>query len=56
MVRGAWQPLIDDATKTHEGPPLDPGGVSEWMAGELKLGWPLPKRWQGAVPRSKSVT
>jgi transcriptional regulator with XRE-family HTH domain len=51
-VRRAWQPLIDGATK-HEGPPLDPGGVSEWMAGELKLGWPLPKRWRGAVPRSE---
>jgi transcriptional regulator with XRE-family HTH domain len=51
-VRRAWQPLIDEATKTHVGPPLDPGGVSEWMAGEVKLGWPLPKRWRGAVPRS----
>jgi transcriptional regulator with XRE-family HTH domain len=50
-VRRAWQPLIDGATK-HEGPLLDPGGVSEWMAGEVKLGWPLPKRWRGAVPRS----
>jgi hypothetical protein len=50
-VRRAWQPLIDGATK-HEGPPLDPGGVSEWMAGEVRLGWPLPKRWRGAVPRS----
>jgi transcriptional regulator with XRE-family HTH domain len=50
-VRRAWQPLIDGATK-HEGPPVDPGGVSEWMAGEVKLGWPLPKRWRGAVPRS----
>ena len=51
-VRRAWQPLIDGATK-HEGPPLDPGGMSEWMAGEVKLGWPLPKRWRGAVPRSE---
>ena len=50
-VRRAWQPLIDGATK-HEGPPLDPGRVSEWMAGEVKLGWPLPKRWRGAVRRS----
>jgi len=50
-VRRAWQPLIDGATK-HEGPPLDPGRVSEWMAGEVKLGWPLPKRWRGAVQRS----
>lgn len=50
-VRRAWQPLIDGAMK-HDGRPLDPGGVSEWMAGELKLGWPLPKRWRGAVPRS----
>jgi hypothetical protein len=50
-VRRAWQPLIDGATK-HDGPALDPGGVSEWMAGEVKLGWPLPKRWRGAVRRS----
>lgn len=51
-VRRAWQPLIDEATKSHDGPPVDPGGVSEWMAGEVRLGWPLPKRWRGAVPRS----
>lgn len=50
-VRRAWQPLIDGATK-HEGPPLDPGGVSEWMAGEVNLGWPLSKEWRGAVWRS----
>jgi transcriptional regulator with XRE-family HTH domain len=50
-IRRAWQPLIDGATK-HEGPPLDPGGMSEWMAGEVKLGWPLPKRWRGPVSRS----
>lgn len=50
-VRRAWQPLIDGATK-HDGPALDPGGVSEWIAGEVKLGWPLPKRWRGAVRRS----
>lgn len=50
-VRRAWQPLIDGAT-THEGRPLDPGGVSEWMAGELKIRWPLPKEWRGAVRRS----
>ena len=42
---------FDGATKP-EGPPLDPGGVSEWMAGEIKLGWPLPRRWRGAVRRS----
>jgi len=51
-VRSAWQPLIDEATKSHDGRPVDPGGVSEWMAGELRLGWPLPKRWRRAVPRS----
>jgi hypothetical protein len=51
-VRRAWQPLIDAATKPQDGPPVDPGGVSEWMAGEVKLGWPLPKRWRGAVPGS----
>lgn len=50
-LRRAWQPLIDGAT-THDGPPIDPGGVSEWMAGEVKLGWPLPKRFRGAIPRS----
>jgi transcriptional regulator with XRE-family HTH domain len=50
-IRRAWQPLIDGATK-HEGPPLDPGGMSEWMAGEVKLGWPLPKRWRGTVQGS----
>jgi transcriptional regulator with XRE-family HTH domain len=51
VVRRAWQPLIDRATKPHEGKPLDPGGVSEWMAGEVKLGWPLPKPWRGVIPR-----
>lgn len=51
-LRQAWQPLIADVTKTQDGPPLDPGGVSEWMAGELRLRWPLPKRWRGAMPRS----
>lgn len=50
-VRSAWQPLIDTATRSQEGPPVDPGGVSEWLARELKLGWPLPKRWRGADPR-----
>jgi transcriptional regulator with XRE-family HTH domain len=50
-LRRAWQPLIDGASKKQDGPPLDPGGVSAWMAGELKLGWPLPRRWRGAVPR-----
>lgn len=50
-MRRAWQPLIDAATK-HDGPPIDPGGVSQWMAGEIKLGWPLPKRWRGAIPPS----
>ena len=50
-VRRAWQPLIDGATQ-HDRPPIDPGRVSEWMAREVKLGWPLPKRWRGAVPRS----
>jgi transcriptional regulator with XRE-family HTH domain len=51
-VRRAWQPLIDGATRTQGGRPLDPGGVSEWMAGEVKLDWPLPQRWRGAIPRS----
>lgn len=50
-VRSAWQPLIDGATKSQDGRPLDPGGVSEWMAGEVNLGWPLPKRYRGAIPR-----
>ncbi len=51
-VRSAWQPLIDAATRSQDGKPIDPGGASEWMAGELKLGWPLPKRWRGAIPSS----
>lgn len=51
-VRRAWQPLIDAATEPQAGPPVDPGGVSEWMAKEVKVGWPLPKRWRGAIPRS----
>ncbi|MGN6250854.1 MAG: helix-turn-helix domain-containing protein [Marmoricola sp.] len=50
-VRQAWQPLIDGAMK-HEGRHLDPGGVSEWMAGELRIRWPLPRKWRGPVPRS----
>lgn len=50
-VREAWQPLIDGAMK-HEGRPLDPGGVSEWMAGELNIRWPLTKEWRGPLPRS----
>lgn len=50
-VRRAWQPLIDGAT-THEGRHLDPGGVSEWIAGELKIRWPLPRQWRGPVPPS----
>lgn len=51
-VRWAWQPLIDEATASQDGPPLDPGGVSAWMAGELGLEWPpskkrrrRPRRW-----------
>lgn len=48
-VRRAWQPLIDGATASQEGRPRDPGGVSEWMAGEVKLGWPLPRQWRGAI-------
>jgi transcriptional regulator with XRE-family HTH domain len=51
-VRSAWQPLIDAAIKSPDGPPTDPGGVSEWMAGEVRLTWPLPKGWRGAIPRS----
>lgn len=50
-LRRAWQPVMDAATKSQDGPPRDPGGVSEWMAGEIRLGWPLPKRWRGAIPR-----
>lgn len=51
-VRGAWQPIIDAATKSPDVPPRDPGGVSEWMAGEVRLRWPLPRRWRGTIPRS----
>jgi transcriptional regulator with XRE-family HTH domain len=50
-LRRAWQPILDSATESQGGPPLDPGGVSEWMAGEIRLRWPLPKRWQGTIPR-----
>lgn len=51
-VRGAWQPIIDAATTSPDGPPRDPGGVSEWMASEVRLRWPLPRRWRGTIPRS----
>jgi transcriptional regulator with XRE-family HTH domain len=51
-VRSAWQPIIDAGTKSSDGPPRDPGGVSEWMAGEVRLRWPLPRRWRGTIPRS----
>lgn len=49
-VRNAWQPLVEEATKSHDGRPVDPDGVSEWMAGELRLSWPLPKPWRGKIP------
>jgi transcriptional regulator with XRE-family HTH domain len=42
-VREAWQPLIDEATESQDGPPYDPGDFSAWMANEIGLPWP-PKR------------
>ena len=43
-VRAAWQPLIDAATASQDGPPQDPGGFNAWMANEIGVPWPLKKR------------
>jgi transcriptional regulator with XRE-family HTH domain len=40
VIRQAWQPVIDAATASQDGPPRDPGGFSAWIAGEIGLAWP----------------
>jgi transcriptional regulator with XRE-family HTH domain len=42
VVRGAWQPVVDAATASHDEPPGDPGGFSARIAGEIGLAWPPP--------------
>jgi transcriptional regulator with XRE-family HTH domain len=42
VVRAAWQPLIDAATASQDGPPRDPGGVSAGLADQVGLPWPPP--------------
>ena len=43
VVRAAWQPVIDAATASQDGPPRDPGGFSAQFAAEIGLAWPPPK-------------
>jgi transcriptional regulator with XRE-family HTH domain len=44
VVREAWQPVIDAATASQDGPPRDPGGLSAQIAAEVGLAWPPPAR------------
>jgi transcriptional regulator with XRE-family HTH domain len=46
VVRTAWQPLIDAATRPEDGPLLDPGGLNAWIAKEIGVAWPLKKGWR----------
>lgn len=43
-VRAAWQPLVDAATASQDGPLHDPGEFSAWMANEIGLPWPLKRQ------------
>jgi transcriptional regulator with XRE-family HTH domain len=49
-IREAWQPLIDAATTTQPGPPLDPAGFSGWMAHETGVPWPPKRRRRRTQP------
>lgn len=44
VVREAWQPAIDAATASQDGPPRDPGGLSARIAAEIGLDWPPSAR------------
>jgi transcriptional regulator with XRE-family HTH domain len=44
VIRKAWQPVIDAATASQDGPPRDPGGFSARIAGEIGIAWPPPTR------------
>ena len=44
VVREAWQPVIDAATSSQDGPPRDPGGFSARIAGEIGIAWPPPTK------------
>jgi transcriptional regulator with XRE-family HTH domain len=44
VVREAWQPVIDAATASQDGPPRDPGELSARIAGEIGIPWPPPTK------------
>ena len=44
VVRKTWQPVIDAATASQDKPPRDPGGLSSWLAKEVGVDWPPPRR------------
>lgn len=44
VVRETWQPVIDAATASQDTPPRDPGGLSSWLAKEIGVEWPPPRR------------
>jgi hypothetical protein len=44
VIRKAWQPVIDAATASQDGPPRDPGGFSARIAGEIGIAWPPPTK------------
>lgn len=39
VVRAAWQPVLDAARLSQDRQPRDPGGFSEWLAGEIGIEW-----------------
>lgn len=46
VVRGAWQPAIDEAkgTAIRDDPPRDPAGINARIAAEIGMAWPRKKR------------
>lgn len=44
VIREDWQPVIDAATVSQDTPPRDPGGLSAYIAKEIGVDWPPPRR------------
>ncbi|MCW2783462.1 MAG: helix-turn-helix domain protein [Marmoricola sp.] len=44
VIREAWQPVLDAAVAAQDTAPRDPGGLSAWLAKEINVDWPPPRR------------
>ncbi|GAB3769414.1 transcriptional regulator with XRE-family HTH domain [Nocardioides ginsengisegetis] len=42
VVREAWRPVIEAATRSQDRGPRDPGGLSARIADEIGMAWPPP--------------